>query len=204
MYLFNEEADPMINLLPRDGIVSYYGVLFSSSDSNHYLDRLLHNIEWKNDEAVIYGKHFITKRKVAWYGDKDFEYSYSNITKRALNWTDELKALKQIAEEKTGETYNSCLLNLYHTGEEGMAWHSDGEKDLKPNGAIASMSFGAERKFSFKHKTDKTTISLILEHGSLLVMKGSTQTNWLHRLPPTTKTNLPRVNLTFRSIVDKY
>ncbi|PTB90925.1 alpha-ketoglutarate-dependent dioxygenase AlkB, partial [Marivirga lumbricoides] len=101
-----------------------------------------------------------------------------------------------------GETYNSCLLNLYHNGSEGMAWHSDGEKDLKKNGAIASMSFGAERKFAFKHKESKETVALWLENGSLLVMKGSTQTYWLHRLPPTTKVSEPRINLTFRTIVE--
>jgi alkylated DNA repair dioxygenase AlkB len=100
------------------------------------------NIEWRNDHAVIYGKLIITKRKVAWYGDTDFEYTYSNTTKRALPWTSELLELKSMAEEKAGETFNSCLLNLYHSGDEGMAWHSDGEKDLKKNGAIGSLSFG--------------------------------------------------------------
>jgi alkylated DNA repair dioxygenase AlkB len=111
--------------------------------------------------------------------------------------------LKHKIEQETGETFNSCLLNLYHDGSEGMAWHSDGEKDLKKNGAIASLSFGAERKFAFKHKDTKEKVELILEHGSLLVMKDETQTHWLHRLPPTTKSKLPRVNLTFRTIVEK-
>ncbi len=107
-----------------------------------------------------------------------------------------------MVEQKTGETFNFCLLNLYHDGNEGMAWHSDGEKDLKKNGAIASLSFGAERKFAFKHKQTKETVSLTLEHGSLLVMSGSTQSYWLHRLPPTKKIFQPRVNLTFRTIVE--
>jgi len=93
------------------------------------------------------------------------------------------------------------LANLYHDGSEGMAWHSDGEKDLKKDGAIASLSFGAERKFAFKHKQSKETVSMVLEHGSLLVMKDTTQTNWLHRLPPTKRINKPRINLTFRTIV---
>jgi alkylated DNA repair dioxygenase AlkB len=112
MNLFSQQQDASINLLPEDGIVNYYGVLFLQDESNYYLESLLQNIEWKNDEAVIFGKHFITKRKVAWYGNKDFEYRYSNITKRALSWTKELLALKKITEERTGETYNSCLLNL--------------------------------------------------------------------------------------------
>ena len=142
----------------------------------------------------------ITKRKVAWYGDKPFEYTYSKTTKSALPWTKELLELKEIIENKTGEKFNSCLLNLYHNGDEGMAWHSDGEKDLKKNGSVGSLSFGAERKFLFKHKKTKQTVSVYLEKGSLLVMKGTTQINWLHRLPPTKKVKKSRINLTFRII----
>jgi alkylated DNA repair dioxygenase AlkB len=203
MDLFSTEEDENRNLLPKDGTVIYYGKLLPFKDANHYLDRLLNAIEWKNDEAIIFGKHIITKRKVAWYGDTNFNYTYSNTTKNALVWTTELLELKAIVEAKTGEKFNSCLLNLYHNGDEGMAWHSDAEKDLKKNGAIASLSFGAERKFSFKHKETKETVSLILEHGSLLVMKDTTQTNWLHRLPPTKLPKKPRVNLTFRTIIPK-
>ncbi len=201
MELFNRDADPGYNLLPADGIVNYFGKICSWEEANHYYDTLLHNIEWENDRAVMFGKEIITKRKVAWYGEKAFEYTYSNATKKALPWTRELVELKSLSEIKTGETYNSCLLNLYHDGNEGMAWHSDGEKDLKKNGAIASLSFGAERKFAFKHKSIAETVSLVLEHGSLLVMKGATQTHWLHRLPPTKKINRPRINLTFRTII---
>jgi len=197
MDLFSNENT---NLLPKDGTVHYYGKLLNRSTADQYLQVLLNNIEWKNDEAILFGKRIITKRKVAWYGDRAFEYRYSNNTKKALPWTPELLRLKQLVEEKTGETFNSCLLNLYHTGEEGMAWHSDGEKDLKKDGAIGSLSFGAERKFAFKHKTSGETVSLVLEHGSLLVMKDTTQTYWLHRLPPTKQTRRHRVNLTFRTI----
>ena len=200
MNLFNREPE---NLLPLDGEVIYYGPILKRSISQHYFEKLVNTMEWKNDEAVIFGKLIITKRKAAWYGDKAFEYTYSKRTKRALPWTPELIELKALIESKTGETYNSCLLNLYHSGDEGMAWHSDAEKDLKPNGAIASLSLGAERKFSFKHKTTKQLVSLVLENGSLLVMKGETQKYWLHRLPPTKKVHTPRINLTFRTIVEK-
>lgn len=201
MDLFSNQTNGIRNLLPKDGTVNYYGRVFSVKDADHYLNSLLAGIEWRNDEAIIFGKLVITNRKVAWYGDKDFEYTYSNTTKKALPWTSELLQLKAIAEERTGETFNSCLLNLYHTGNEGMAWHSDGEKDLKKNGAIGSLSFGAERKFAFKHKRTKETHSLILEHGSLLVMKDTTQTHWMHRLPPTKLIAKARVNLTFRTII---
>jgi alkylated DNA repair dioxygenase AlkB len=200
MNLFPDDIDHSKNWLPQDGEVNYYGKLLTDQEANVFYKALLESIDWRNDEAVIFGKHYITKRKVAWYGDKNFEYKYSNITKYALPWTPELEVLKKLAQEKSGETYNSCLLNLYHTGDEGMAWHSDGEKDLKKNGAIASMSFGAERKFAFKHKETKEKVDIFLENGSLLVMKGLTQSHWLHRLPPTKRIKTPRVNLTFRTI----
>ena len=202
MDLFNQTIDKRSNWLPYDGTVNYYGKLMSMEKAEFYLATLLETIEWRNDEAVIFGKKIITKRKVAWYGEKAFEYTYSNTTKRALPWTKELLELKTLIETETGEIFNSCLLNLYHSGEEGMAWHSDAEADLKKNGAIGSLSFGAERKFAFKHKQRKEKVEFFLENGSLLVMKDTTQTFWLHRLPPTKRVSKPRVNLTFRTIVE--
>ena len=203
MELFDHYIDPSKNLLPTGGVVNYYNKILSQADADHYFDRLFNTIAWRQDEAVIFGKHIFTKRKVAWYGDKPFDYTYSNTTKKALEWTPELRELKKLAEEKTDETYNSCLMNLYHSGEEGMAWHSDGEKDLKRNGAIASISLGAERNFGFKNKHTGEKVMIFLEHGSLMVMKGETQTHWLHRLPPTKKVKTPRINLTFRTIVEQ-
>lgn len=199
MDLFNSEA--IINLLPRDGLVNYYGKVLDQVRTQHYYDKLLDTIAWKNDEAMIFGKHIITKRKAAWYGNSDYAYTYSNTTKQALTWTKELLELKAIVEEITQSQFNSCLLNLYHTGDEGVSWHSDDEKSMGKNTTIASLSFGAERKFSFKHKLTKQSLSILLESGSLLVMKGSTQTNWLHCLPKTKKITLPRINLTFRTIL---
>jgi alkylated DNA repair dioxygenase AlkB len=199
MDLFNDKT--VVNLLPYDGVADYYGKVMRQSEASHYYDRLMNTIEWRNDEAVIFGRHIITKRKVAWYGDGKFSYTYSNITRHALAWTKELLELKQLAESLTGASFNSCLLNLYHNGDEGVAWHSDDEKALAPNGAIASLTFGAERKFSFRHKKTKETTSVLLESGSLLVMKDETQTAWLHSLPKSKKVTTPRINLTFRTMV---
>jgi len=199
MDLFDQ--DRISNLLHKDGTVNYYRNVLTHNEANRYFDLLLQHILWRNDEAVIFGKHIIAKRKVAWYGDSDYLYTYSNTTKQALTWTKELSDLKQRVEEVTGTKFNSCLLNLYHNGDEGIAWHSDDEKPLGENSIIASLSFGAERKFSFKHKHTKQTISVVLEHGSLLIMKDATQTNWLHSLPKSKKITRPRINLTFRTIV---
>ena len=198
MDLFSTEK--IINILPFDGVTNYHGIVLNKDQCEFYYEKLMNTINWKNDEAIIFGKLITTKRKVAWYGDEEYSYTYSKTTKTANLWIKELLELKEIVEKESGETYNSCLLNLYHSGEEGMAYHSDGEKMLKKNGAIASLSLGVTRKFSFKHKTNKQRIDIILEKGSLLVMKEGTQTNWLHRLPPTKKVNSPRINLTFRTI----
>jgi len=200
MQLF--EQDKNTNLLPYGGKVIYHGKVTEPAKAEHYLDVLLNTIAWKNDEAVIFGRHIITKRKVAWYADADYSYTYSNTTKQALPWTKELLELKQLTEQLTGHQFNSCLLNLYHNGDEGMAWHSDDEKALGKDTAIASLSFGAERKFALKHRESRFKTELILEHGSLLIMKGTTQSNWLHCLPKSKKINQPRVNLTFRSMVN--
>jgi alkylated DNA repair dioxygenase AlkB len=189
------------NLLPYDGEALYYGHILSLEQAGHYYNALMHTIAWQHDEAIIYGKHFITKRKVAWYGNERYNYTYSNTTKHALPWTQELLELKHIVENISGTTFNSCLLNLYHSGEEGMAWHSDDEKALGKNTVIASVSLGAARKFCFKHKQTAEKKDIILDSGSLLVMQGTTQTHWLHRLPPSVKIKQPRINLTFRSIV---
>lgn len=202
MDLFDSLANAPHNILSGDGMVHYYGVITTQHKANNYYNHLLNEIAWQNDIAVIFGKAIVTKRKIAWYADRPFSYTYSGTTKTARPWTPILVELKAIAERESGETYNSCLLNLYHDGSEGMAWHSDAETDLKKNGAIASLSFGAERKFVFKHKNTGQTISQTLEHGSLLVMKDETQSHWLHRLPKTKAVSHPRINLTFRTIVN--
>jgi len=194
------DARPITNILPRDGEAVHYGKILDGDRARYYFDLLATDIQWEHDKAVIFGRTIITKRKVAWYGDRPFDYTYSKTTKSALPWTQGLLELKKIVEKRTGESFNSCLLNRYHSGQEGMAWHSDGEKDLKKHGAIASLSLGADRKFSFRHKETKETVSLILENGGLLVMKGMTQDHWLHRLPPSKKVKGARISLTFRTI----
>ena len=189
------------NLLPKNGEVIYYGKIMTQQEADLCFLGLMHDIEWKNDEVKIFGKPIITKRKVAWYADGGVSYTYSNTTKSGLNWTKELLKLKTLVEEITKESYNSCLLNLYHDGDEGMGWHSDDEKSIVKHSAIASVSFGAERKFVLKHKVTAETVSQNLTDGSLLLMKGETQTYWLHALTKTKKVKSPRINLTFRKMV---
>ena len=187
-------------IINMNGIAIYTDSLIPTEKSEFFLLQLSKNIQWKNDESVIFGKHYITRRKTAWYGDGPFNYTYSKIKRTALPWTNELLEIKNIVENNESTRFNSCLLNFYHDGDDGMSWHSDNEKELKKNSVIASVSLGAERKFSFKHKKNKEKIDLILGNGSLLVMKEQIQTHWIHQLPKSKKIKEPRINLTFRTI----
>lgn len=187
-------------ILPYDGEAHYYGAILSSDEADLVFEQLLEETPWKRDEVVIFGKKLVTQRCVAWYGDRAFHYQYAGVTKEAQSWTPGLLALKTKVEEHAQVSYNSCLLNLYHSGQEGMSWHRDNEAELLRRGAIASLSLGAERKFSFKHRRSKERIDQFLEKGSLLVMRGETQEHWLHSMPKTKKVDSARINLTFRTI----
>ncbi len=189
---------PNQNLLPYDGETYYHGLLLNPELANHYFDQLLNKIHWENDRAIFYGKEIITQRKFAWYADQPTQYTYSQVTRSSLPWIPELLMLKKQVEDKLNHSFNSCLCNLYPSGAQGMAYHSDDEKELVKDAPIASISLGAERRFLLKHKKEKTRVTLSLENGSLLVMQGKTQKHWMHSLPKTKKVHHPRINLTFR------
>jgi alkylated DNA repair dioxygenase AlkB len=190
-----------MNLLPYDGNVVYHSNLFQPKEAKEYFNSLIETCAWKQDEVMMFGKKIITDRKSAWYGDEAFGYTYSKITRYALSWNPVLKEIKDKIELAANCSFNSCLLNLYHSGKEGMGWHADDEPEMKRNGAIGSLSLGATRKFSFKHKQTKEKVDILLENGSLLLMLDDTQQNWLHSLPKSLKITEPRINLTFRTYV---
>lgn len=192
----------MKNLLPKDGTVEYLGKIFTEEQSEIYYVKLLNEINWQHDVVKIFGKEIITKRKVAFLGDEGISYKYSGKTKIAEKWLKFILEIKSTVEEISGEKFNACLLNYYHNGSEAMSWHSDNEKEILKHSAIASVSFGAERKFGFKHNFSKEEISLMLENGSLLTMKDETQIYWKHKLYTNAKITEPRINLTFRTIVN--
>ena len=192
----------MNNLLPKDGTVHYYRKIFTVEQSEIYYVKLLNEINWQHDVVKIFGKEIITKRKVAFLGDEGISYKYSGKTKIAEKWLQFILEIKSTVEQISGEKFNACLLNYYHNGSEAMSWHSDNEKEILKHSAIASVSFGAERKFGFKHNFSKEEISLMLENGSLLIMKDETQIYWKHKLYTNAKITEPRINLTFRTIVN--
>jgi alkylated DNA repair dioxygenase AlkB len=189
-----------LNLLPKDGCVNYHPNFISTANRFNLMDQLQQSLQWDADQLMMFGKLVTTRRKVAWVGDPNCAYTYSGVKKQPQSWTPELLAIKSQIEELAQSKFNSCLLNFYHDGSDGMGWHSDNEKELDPHSPIASLSLGAQRKFSFRHKEDKTTIPLYLDNGSALIMYSPTQQFWQHALLKTKTVSTPRINLTFRKI----
>jgi len=159
------------------------------------------SVQWRADQLVLFGRKVTTLRKVAWIGDDGCSYTYSGVQKIPQPWTPELLLIKDRLEQVCDCEFNSCLLNLYHDGSEGMGWHSDDEKELDSNTPIASLSLGGVRRFAFQHKQDKTGVALFLEEGSLLIMHAPTQQYWNHSLLKTKMPVAARINLTFRKII---
>lgn len=192
---------PTGELMP-DGEVAIYRNFFNRVESDQIFQELLSKIKWRQDKMKLYGKEFELPRLTAWYGDDGKSYTFSGIPMNPDAWTHTLLSIKSRIEEVTQAKFNSVLLNLYRSGKDGVSWHSDDEQELGKNPIIASVSFGEARRFQLRHKLDKSLdkVEITLTHGSLLIMKGSTQHFWQHQIPKTAKSLRERINLTFRII----
>ena len=188
------------NILPFDGIAEYFPNAIIKNQADTLFHSLLNTIQWENDIVSMFGKTHVMSRKSAWYGEKGCTYIYGSVIHNPLPWTSDLVQCKQLAESIAGKSFNSCLCNLYHSGMEGMGWHSDDEKELGINPDIISLSFGADRIFRFQHNKTKECIDILLAHGSILHMHGECQHHWKHALPKSRKIVDARINLTFRNI----
>ncbi|SNX28085.1 Alkylated DNA repair dioxygenase AlkB [Polynucleobacter meluiroseus] len=195
-------SDLVLNLLPKDGCAQYLPGLFDETQANALFEALEASLPWQPDHLKMFGQAVTTRRKVVWVGDPDCTYTYSGVLRHPQAWTPEILRVKAKLEAIASCQFNACLLNFYHDGKDGMGWHSDDEKELEYQSPIASLSLGSTRKFAFRHKQDKTTASLFLENGSLLLMHPPTQQFWHHALLKTTTVQTPRINLTFRKIRD--
>lgn len=185
-----------------DGEVIIYQNFFAESESDRFFKELRNNLNWQQDKIKIFGKEVDLPRLTAWYGDEGKSYKYSGITMNPNAWIPALLAIKEKIEKVVELDFNSVLANLYRDGKDYVSWHSDDEKELGNNPIIASVSFGATRRFKLRHKSNKNlgTVEITLTNGSLLIMKGSTQHFWKHQVPKTSKVRKERINLTFRVI----
>lgn len=184
-----------------DADIQFYDSFFSTEESNLYFQELLQNIPWQQDNIKVFGKTYPQPRLTALYGNNQLSYSYSGITMHPTTFTKTLEEIKSKVELAVKANFTTCLLNLYRDSQDSNGWHADNEKELGKNPVIASVSFGATRKFKLKHRTLNIKKDIELTHGSLLLMQGSTQHHWLHSIPKTKKQKTERINLTFRVIV---
>jgi len=189
------------NLNLKDADIVYYPNFFSEVRSRYYFKQLLDKITWQQDTIKIFGKNYKQPRLTALYGNNQKSYQYSNIIMHPHKFNKELLTIKSKIEQQVFESFTTCLVNLYRDGQDSNGWHADNEKELGSNPVIASVSFGSNRMFHLKHRYDhKIKHKLVLESGSLLMMKGTTQHFWLHQIPKTKKKVEARINLTFRTI----
>jgi alkylated DNA repair dioxygenase AlkB len=185
-----------------DAEVTLYHDFFTPAESAELFDELRSAIAWGQRELKVYGKVYLEPRLTAWYGEEGKSYSYSGLTLAPLPWTPVLLRIKERVDAAAGVRFNSVLLNFYRDGNDGVGWHQDNEPELGENPVIASVSFGATRRFQMQHRRRKDTprVELDLAGGSLLLMSGTTQHYWRHQAPKTAKPVGPRINLTFRVI----
>lgn len=194
-------AAPNDNLLPFDGEVNFFPGFFNYEESEKFLRHLKAEVIWKQEPIILFGKKIMQPRLTAYCGDKNHPYGYSGITMVTQPWYPFLQQVRERVEQAAAMVFNGVLLNYYRDGQDSMGWHRDNEKELGINPVIASISFGAERKFQFRNYKDKNEVrNITLTNGSLLLMKGATNHFWEHQLPKSKKITTERINLTFRKV----
>jgi len=198
--LFSDSNNEFEIIQIQDGEYIYVPNFFSKDESDLYFKMLLNEINWKQQAINMYGKSINFPRLTALYGDNDKPYSFSGIVLESESWIQPLLEIKQLIETKSSKVFNSVLLNLYRNGNDSISWHTDAEKELGRNPIIASVNFGATRKFQLRHNETNEKIELSLSHGSLLIMQGELQHYWQHQVPKTKQLVKERINLTFRLI----
>ncbi len=179
------------------GIIHYDPVFFDAAKADILFERIRAETPWRQE----HGRFGPFPRLTAWYADTGLTYSYSGVTHEATPWTDTLHQIRVKVEAAAATSFNSLLLNRYRAGSDSMGYHADDEPELGVNPVIASVSFGAVRRFVLKHKKTGERLRYDLAHGSLLIMAGTCQHHWIHAVPKTKAELSERINLTFRRII---
>lgn len=195
-FLLNNDLDALY----EKGQLTYIKQFIKTEKAWHYFDLFKANFPWQQGRLNMFGKQVLTPRLECYYSDQNKDYSYSGQKLQRNDWTNELKELLGILKKEYQLKLNACLVNYYRDGQDKVGWHADDEASLGKNPTIASISLGASRTFQIKHNDKDEKHQILLEHGSLLIMKGDFQHHWKHQIPKETRVLHPRINLTFRSI----
>lgn len=191
------------NLALQDAEIYYCANFLERSVADNTFEKLHSETPWQESTVKVFGKTHKVPRLSAFFGDAGLSYAYSGYSDSARPWIPTLLQLRELIKSQTQLAFNSVLLNLYRDGNDANGWHADNEPELGVNPIIASLSFGESRDFQLKHRNTKQRVDIELTAGSLLLMAGATQKNWLHCLPRRKRCVKPRINLTYRKIVDR-
>ena len=201
----NEASPYKLPLSEAD--VRYYPSALSQDDADSFFALLKNELPWQQDTIKLFGKSVKIPRLQSWHGDPECTYTYSNLTMAPNPWTKSLSSIKAKCEalcaQSYGTRFNSVLANWYRDGKDSMSFHSDDEPELGTNPVIASVTLGEARPFVFKHKETKEKYTQVLEHGSVLIMAGATQSHYVHGIAKTAKPIGGRINLTFRHLIQR-
>ncbi len=195
-----DQRTDQYNWLPADGAAYLIPQTLAPASADKAFASLMKEVDWRQETATLFGRKIALPRLTAWYGSES--YAYSGIRHQPSPMTPAVNTLKALGEELSGQRMNSVLINLYRDGRDSMGWHSDDEACLGPEPVIASLSLGATRRFHFKHRKTGERVRLDLAHGSCLIMRGPCQRHWRHQIPKTAKHVEPRINLTFRHVIE--
>ena len=202
----NDPADEQRISLQGFGELRFFPSWLDSAFAQDCYLRLQRELTWEQPEIFVYGQRRLIPRKQAWYGDSRARMAYSGTEFEPTPWHPLLLAIKQKLQVAFALDFNSVLVNLYRDGNDSVSWHADDEPELGPRPVIASISLGAERKFSLKPKSSKLPnahlppVHLPLRHGDLVIMGGGTQTYWHHAIMKQKKITQSRINLTYRRV----
>ena len=190
--------------LPFDGTATLFKDFLSADFAAQAFNQIKTENDWEQPEITIFGNTVLEPRLSTWHNELGEGYKYSGVMRRAQPFSEILSDIRNRCAEVTNATFNSVLVNFYRNGQDGLGWHSDNEACNGPEPTIASVSLGATRRFDMRHRKTGETIKIQLESGSLLVMAGKSQHCWVHQVAKTKRVHEPRINLTFRCVIENF
>ena len=190
--------------LPFDGTATLYHDFLDAQFAMRAFNQIRDESQWEHPEITIFGNTVLEPRLSTWHNELGEGYKYSGVMRRAQPFSKTLSDIRKRCSEVTNTPFNSALVNFYRNGQDGVGWHSDNEACNGPEPTIASVSLGATRRFDMRHRKTGETIKIQLESGSLLVMAGKSQQYWVHQVAKTKRVHEPRINLTFRCVIENF
>jgi len=208
-------APPVRRQLGDSAWLLHFRRWLSEPDASRLMQRLRNECVWEQRSIRLFGREVAQPRLIASGGSETYRYSGVTLPRQPMPApVTELatRVHETLDREPSAQGWraNHALLNRYRNGSDSMGWHSDDERELGTNPLIVSVSVGAARRLDFAPRRSrsrqdsnaraKTYLKLLLEHGDLLIMGGTTQHEWRHAIPKERAATEERISVTFRRI----